>query len=641
MFRDLNIDFRSETFDTLSVNVDEQIIDAISLITEKGFRVIVANMYEDAAVLFICRLKLSMNPLPYLTWLMIGWYTEGWDTNALEITNGLCTTQEIREVINGAIGMIPYKSYDDILRSEEVTISGLTPKQLYDTYEQIAEENNINFEEERDPVDAYLYDSVWTYALGLNQSISEGYKPEEFDYTNIAFTEALYENSFSQRFHGWTGNVSYIGRERYEDIVQVLEFINGTIKNRGSYSNIPGNVSMFSNTSGVKSNIDMFIVWNPNLATDGIENHFANIAIFAVVIITSTFLAIYISALIIVILIGVKKGLPPATKSEPLINVIILAGSYITVILAVVFTIDGKFFSTLEPSAPECIVYCHTQVYLASLTTSILYGGIFAKASKYYIIVVKNKFNYTGWLQAKYLLLFPVFLVFVDTIIIIAWATISPITYRSSVIMSGQINPPLYRVYRCVVTENAVFMIPIVLLNSIIILIGLFFAYHLRKVVNKSHRYSSVIVWSIYTSVVFYLAVILILIFVVDVDTRLGLAAVLTNMAAFTLSSIIGLPIVYYLIKDPRGTTFFKSPAQDGFPEDTQLLKLRIAALERDLQTYKDKETENASGLKRIMYRFRKSTAISGSSYIGYEDSPVKENANTEYNEKRSKTFAF
>ena len=642
VLRELDIEYRSETFDTLSVNVATQLVDAVALIKEKGFRIIIANMYEDAAVLFICKLKHSMSPLPYLTWFMIGWYTTGWDENAYEITNGSCTTQDIRDIINGAIGMIPYKRYFEILESREVTISGYTPQELYDTYKQIALDNNIDFSEEMDPVDAYLYDSVWTYALGLNQSISEGHRPEDFDYSNTSFTTAFYENTFSQRFNGWTGNVSYIGRERYEDIVQVLEFINGTTVYRGYYSNIPGSSSLFSNTTGIVTNISSFEVWNKELASDGIEDHFTNIAIFALILVTSILIAIYITVLIIVIIIGVKKGLPPATKSEPLINIVILAGNYINVLLAVLFTIDGKFFPSLAPRTPACIAYCHGQVFLSSVSTSIIYGGMLAKASKYYIIVVKNNFNYTGWLQARYLLLFPAALVLVDTITVISWAVIDPITYQSRINPSGLVDPPFFRTYLCSVTENFAFMIPVTILNLLMILLALFFAYHLRKVVNKSHRYTSVIVWTIYTSIVFYLAVVLTLIFVTDVNIRLGLAAGITNFGAFVMSSIIGLPIVYYLIKDPKGTTFFKSAAKEEYPEDNNLLKLRIAALERDLQTYKDKEAENASGLKRIVNRIRKSAVMSGSINRTYEDeNPVRENKYTQNNEKRSKTFAF
>ena len=69
-------------------------------------------------------------------------------------------------------------------------------------------------------------------------------------------------------------------------------------------------------------------------------------------------------------------------------------------------------------------------------------------------------------------------------------------------------------------------------------------------------------------------------------DIRNVLSSLITDFLAFVLSSVIGLPIVYYLIKDPKGTTFFNpSKSQDIFPEDTMMLKRRISALERDLET--------------------------------------------------------
>ncbi|KAI6656890.1 GABA-B receptor R2 [Oopsacas minuta] len=644
VLRDLNIDYRTATFDTQSQNVEAQIYNAIDLIDNLGYRIIIANMYENAAVSFICQLKLTVNPLPYLTWLMIGWYTRGWDEQAYNITNGKCTTQDIRDVINGAIGIIPYQLFDSILQSNHRTISGLTPQELYNEYEQIALDNNLNFVEERDSLDAYLYDSLWTYALGLNQTIADGYDPETFNYSNFDFTNALYMNTYSQAFNGWTGDVTYFGRERQQKTIQVVEFVDGRIEYRGYYTNFSVNPSQFGNTTNVISNISDFKIWQEDRASDGIKDRFTSFILFGVVLATSTCVVIYVTVLIIVILIGVKKNLPPAKKSEPLINIVILATNYIIVLIAVLFTIDGKFFSTLRPDAPQCIIYCHAQVMLASVSGSILYGAVLAKASKYYFIVVKNKFRYTGWLQARYLLLFPTVLVLFDVVLIIAWGLISPITYQSFVISSGVTDPPLIRIYRCEISDNVGFVVALGLVNTLLILIALFLAYHLRKVVNKSHRYSSVIVWLMYTSVVFNLIIILLLVFVTEPNIRLALSAIFTNIIAFIIASIIGLPVVYYLIKDPKGVTFFKTQAQDEFPEDIQLLKLRITALERDLQVYKDKEAEHPSGLQRMVNRIRKSTMFSGSINESYQlddlDSPAKKNPYAEHNEKRTKTFA-
>ena len=598
---DLNIDYRTASFDTKSLNVETQIKNAITLIDELGYRILFVNMYEDAAVLFICHLKMTVNPLPSLTWLIVGWYTSQWDANAYEITNGKCTTQDIRDVVNGAIGILTNQIFPTILQSNKRSISDLTPRELYDTYKHAALDENFNFETESDPFDAYVYDSLWTYALGINQTLSDGYKPEDFNYTYLDFTEALYVNTYSQKFVGWTGNVSYFGRERREEKVLIMEFVDGNIEYRGYYTNFPANSSEFSNTTGVISNIGDFKIWNADRASDGIEDHFSSIIIFAAIVVTSILLAIYTTVLIVVILIDVMMKRPPAIKSEPLINIVILASNYITVLIAVILTIDGKFFSSLSADSLTSIIYCHAQILLPTISSSILYGGVIAKASKYYIIVVENKFKYIGWLQARYLLLFPSALVLFDIAIVVSWAVIDPMLYQSEVVPSGLTDPPLYRTYRCVIPDNVTFLVPLAILNLLMVVVALFLAYHLRKVVNKSHRYSSAIVWVIYTSVVFTFIITSIRIFVTDVDIRNVLSAVITEILAFTLSSVIGLPIVYYLIKDPKGTTLFRSKSQEYFPEDTKMLKRRISALERDLQlsssTVIEKELAKLSNL--------------------------------------------
>ena len=195
---------------------------------------------------------------------------------------------------------------------------------------QLALNENIDFDTENNVFDAYLYDSLWTYALGLNQTLSDGYKPEDFDYTNFEYTEVLYRNTISQKFAGWTGDVSYFGSERRENKIIIAEFVDGNIEYRGYYSNFPANASQFHNTTGVISNISGFKIWKADQASDGIEDHFSSIIIFAVVLVISALLAIYTTVLIVVILVGVKMKCPPATKSEPLINIVILASNYIT-----------------------------------------------------------------------------------------------------------------------------------------------------------------------------------------------------------------------------------------------------------------------------------------------------------------------
>ena len=644
--RRLDVSYRSETFDPRSSEVDQQISSVIALIKDEGYRIVIGNMYETAAIQFACQLY-KTRPIPYITWLFIGWYTNGWDEVAYNVTNGSCTTENIREVLNGAIGIISFSRFEDILQSNATTIAGYTPQQLYDIYRERAISDNIDFEAERDVIDAYLYDSLWTYALGLNQTIAQGFDPSQFTYKESPMTQALYQNSFSQNFSGWTGQVSYFGRERIANRVLVSEFVNGNIQYRGYYENFPPNPEEFANTEGVIANIGKFQIWNEDLASDGIEDYFTHIGIFATTLASAILVGIYITSLIIIILVGVKKNLPPATKSEPFLNIFILTGNYFSLLLGVVFTTDGKFFVTLVPNAPISITYCHSQIWLMTIVNSIVFGGVLAKAAKYYIIVVKNKFKYTDWVQARYLLILPFSLILLNTIIVVIWAFVSPLTYNPSVSPSGLSDPPFYQTYTCG-GHSIGFAVPLAILNVGPILIGTFLAYHLRKVVNKSQRYSSVIVWTMYTMLAFTVALFIVITFVNDANIRVGLAALLTILQAITTATIIAMPVVYYLIKDPNGTTFFKNVNQEDFPEDSEMLKLRIEALERDLQVYKDKEFEQSSGLKRVLYRIKKATVYDNQSFdMGDEGKGKGKSSKTfggeagEKNEKRSKTNAF
>ena len=89
--------------------------------------------------------------------------------------------------------------------------------------------------------------------------------------------------------------------------------------------------------------------------------------------------------------------------------------------------------------------------------------------------------------------------------------------------------------------------------------------------------------------------------FVNHFDTKIVLASFMSILTATITTSIIGIPILYYLYKDPNGKTLFNVNNMKEFHENDALLHKRIQALEKDLQIL---STSNQSAINNSSQDF-------------------------------------
>ena len=161
------------------------------------------------------------------------------------------------------------------------------------------------------------------------------------------------------------------------------------------------------------------------------------------------------------------------------------------------------------------------------------------------------------------------------------WAELNPIEYTTKIVRSNEKDPPFHRIAFCEFKVN----IPLGVLfciKVVVIFLSIFLAYHLRKVTNKSQRYTFLISLMVYTILFFSLFIIFIMGYVSNFDSKIGLASSFCVLASLCNASIIGLPIIYYMYRDPRGKSLFNPQLCDEFPEDTDMLRKRIEALQND-----------------------------------------------------------
>ncbi|KAI6650741.1 hypothetical protein LOD99_7792 [Oopsacas minuta] len=561
---------------------ETQIDNLIRTIDSDGFRVIVFNMFQQEAEYVLCRMQnLSINFDKY-TLILPGfiYYEFNNNTNTSECN--------LHEVATGALGFIEHPRVEDILRMNLSTINGDNPS-------EIAHLIPDNYDGLYEVLGPFMYDSMWALAFAMNETINAGYIPH-YDYY---FSEELYYNLLNQSFNSITGHVQYNRKLRVSQYAQLVEFTPNGSEFRGLYSNLPYDIAQIGNLSGITHTNNISFKYWDETRTDGVEERNSSYYIFYIIVISSALGLVYIAILTSIISFGLYKHYPPAIKSEPAMSIFILTSSTLWLVLAVLLTIDGKFFPIKE-NVTACTFYCHLLIWLGSISTSLILGGVLAKSLKLYSFWVLNKFqkNYQRFLRFRYLVLIPISLVLIDTLVISFWAGFSPIGYLTQIVRSNQKDPPFYRIAFCQFNVN----IPLGVLISfkvLVIFISIFLAYHLRKVTNKSQRYTFVISLVVYSTLFFSLFIIFIIGYVSNLDSKIGLASAFCILAAISNTTIIGLPIIYYMYRDPHGKTLFNPQTCDQFPEDSVLLRRRIQALQDDIELLKVEREEKLPKKKK------------------------------------------
>ena len=582
---------------TLSkIENEAQIVDIINSIDTEGYRVIVFNMFHEEAESILCQMYNMSIDFDKYSFLLPGFLGFGTTENNNNITNS--TKCKINEVVTGAIGFVEHPRIEDILELNSSTINGDSPQSLLHLY------TPSDYNPVWDVLGPFMYDSMWSLAFALNETLNTGHSLMDYD-----FRGNLYENILNQSFRSLTGDVFYHNKLRVSTTAQLVEYTPNGTEFRGLYTNLPYDTSQIDNLTGVTliKNVS-FKYWDEE-RSDGVEIHYSSLYISVAMAVLSALAVVYLIILISVILFGVCKGYPPAVKSEPAMSIFILASNGLLLAMAVLLTFDGKFYPFKEDSV-ECTVYCHLLVWLGSVSTSLILGGILAKSLKLYAFWVLNKFqkNYKRVLRFRFLIFIPLSLALIDTIIILFWAVFSPIPYVTQVVRSSVKDPPFFRTASCGFSTDVPLFV-LISIKVVIIIVSIFLAYHLRKVTNKSQRYTFVISLVVFNILFFCLFIVFIIGYVSDLDSKIALASSFCVLSAISMATMIGLPIIYYMCRDPHGNKLFNPNTCDSFPENTDLLRKRIQALENDIEQMRLQQEEEKQPKKKKLSIFTNANA--------------------------------
>ena len=591
----INVEYRVEDFaPSGTIPLDQQVRTIADNLRGNGYRIIIANMYEDAAILMFCELykQNEMYLLPNTaTWIFLGWFTDQWNNKPDVLNRVGCTAQQIADISNGALGFLVAHSENNFRGETDntrQTVSNRSTAELYKEYMEliVGYVGREVFERDSDVHDAYVYDSMWTLALALQDVTDKGtnlteisqkriLEDEQFFSIESSFGIDVYESMLAQSFEGWTGRVEFREHERSYDRVQLLEFVEGNLDARLEFVNIPFSIN--SNYSVEEINAieftewNQFSYWDAGTASDGITDTQVPVAILCITILLSVVVVVYVTFLIVVIVVGRIQNLKSIQNSSPILTCIILAGNYLLVLAGVFYISNDRIVGHNNPGlvsnfmeeeattevcvSAGCKSLCMFPLSLLLVASSLIFGGMIGKASIIYLLAVKLRFNLSE--KARILIRFgwPLIFTCVDVIFVISWSVSSSLVMKSEVQSTGLPVSPFIRIIQCRrPTEHEiisnVFIGLLIIYKSVVVLIGLVMAYNLRNVKRNSLRYWGTITWTMYNMTIFTFVLIISFFLIEHYVIKITVISLLVLTTALVTSSITGLPPVYYRFKD-------------------------------------------------------------------------------------------
>ncbi|KAI6658103.1 gamma-aminobutyric acid (GABA) type B receptor [Oopsacas minuta] len=654
----LNVDYRVEDFaPDGTLPLEQQVSTIADNLRGNGYRIIIANMYEDAAIKIFCELhKKGENYLlpPIATWIFLGWFTDQWHKKQDVLDEVGCTAEQVAEISNGALGFLGAHSENNFRGetedNEQPNIVNKSTAEIYQEYKSLAlsriGDDIVRFEKESDRHDAYVYDSIWTLALALQDTVNTGMNLTEISQENILqansiyfsedsdYSNAVYTGMLKQNFIGWSGKVEFYGHERFYDRVQVLEFVNGSLIRRGECENIPYYENYTDDTiNQIMCIQEDYMYFNVEAATDGIENTHVHIAIISIGILLSFCIVAYVTILIVVIIVGKFQKLESIKNSSPILTCIILTGNYLLILAGVFYVTNDRivehdnsgFMGNIEgePATTEvcetanCKLLCMLPVSLLLVASSLIFGGMIGKASLIYLLAVKLRFDLGQKVRLLVQFAWPLLFTCVDIIFVIIWSLVSSLVMKSEVLPAGSDITPFISVIQCGISAQQViasdvFIGLLIIYKIFIVLIGLVMAYNLRNVKIKSLQYWGTITWTMYNMTIFTLVLILSFFLIQDYVTKRAVLPVLILITVILTASITGLPPVYYRFRDPHLTqnVFMPSGLRVEIRNDEVMLKNQVAALQSDRTELKSEIEDLKSTNSEIIRRMTSSEEI-------------------------------
>ena len=425
-------------------------ISPIQSLVQKAARVIYASVTASEARGLLCESYWSGHHWPEFVWLFHDLSYE----ELMDSTEN-CSSDTMLSAIEGVF-LLQYRFQPN---SSTTLVSG----QTYSEYRRNLQEHMAGAKENRDA--NALHDSIWAFALALNNSISEELESYGSELDKSIVTTLVERNLRTVNFSGALGDIAFNDKREVVTIVDIFHVSEGKRINAGQYNPLSENITIQLPPERIPK--------------DHFEKSFDR-GTFGLVIATFVVaIVMFIFSTIILFLMIYFWNKPSIKASSPFLSLLILAGCYMLYIGCFIAAarelIDLSYYGPL----------CQAQLWFCTIGLELMYSALFMRLLRIYRIFFFI-FEKPGKLWSNQSMVAFTFIPVSALILVMTlWSAVDPIvTNYSSPLFDPTSDPPHYIVRVSCQSNALVVLLPFILygVNGVTVLAVAVLATLTRKV---------------------------------------------------------------------------------------------------------------------------------------------------------------
>ena len=336
----------------------------------------------------------------------------------LQDTKG-CDNVTMQEALENSI-LLQYRKDPKDLNS--TLVSGQTYSEYQHEYQQRLKGNTTN----QSVCANALHDSVWAFALALNQSL-ENLTTEDLQHYGLGnrnLTSIIEDNMQMVNFSGATGQIYFNEFHESNTEVHMFQVQSGKAVQIGSYDPLSQNLTLHSYSEPIPKD---------DFETTRLKLH------PALPIVTLVAVGLMLVLTTIILVLFVYHWNKPAIKAtSPYLSLLIFAGCYLlygaVIILALREYIDN--FGEL----------CQSEFWFDIIGTLLIYATLFVRLLRVYRIFFRT-FREPGKLWTdRFLFIMVLVIISIGGIILLLWSTLDPLVTINFPLFMAFAEPPFHGV---------------------------------------------------------------------------------------------------------------------------------------------------------------------------------------------------
>ncbi|XP_070537750.1 gamma-aminobutyric acid type B receptor subunit 2-like [Ptychodera flava] len=450
----------------------------IQQLKEKDARIILGLFWSPPARVIFCEAyKRGLYGKNYV-WIINGGRPDYWwhptDSDEDELLKRGCTKDDIEKAVEGVIFTDYAYSGEEDVRG----VSGFTPSEIWDLYMDLLLTNFTDQESEKSPFAYFAYDSLWSIALTLNNSMNilpNGKKLEDFSYRDVEMANIFKEEMQKTNFIGASGSIRFTDEGDRLGRVTVHQIQRGEEVLIGYYYQYEDKFIWLNEFQwkGGHPPPDSQTVLDVILSVDN-----------RLVIAMDTLAFLGVIAGISCLAFNIKnRNIRYIKMSSPRLNNVICLGSIVMYISVFLFGLDDLVQSTTALS-----LVCNVRIWIVSFGFTLTFGSLFTKTWRVHYIFFNKKLE-KRVVKDKHLFGMIGVLLLFDIAILTSWCIIDPIhrdliEFENYVTQDGDDADVLVYPVKNSCTSNDVTKWIVILYSykGVLILFGLFLAWETRNV---------------------------------------------------------------------------------------------------------------------------------------------------------------